>query len=242
MKISKRGMGGERKSDKVKGDGESLNNIDPRAEIKNRRYAFLIEYHLLPERPMHGSRKDGPSSSPSRGGPVRRPYSFISVGYSPCTRDMIPQVALEADPEIGQAFTTPVAMMEDCVAVVLETGATGTLVSGKWPDNHNVALDRNEYPELGPYSAQAQFPFRGSRGGPVVLAGDIAIGITGSSGRSTTSVAEADVPAVLRERATEALGGRFDFHDGVLALDRRRGGFSPDREFAGTFRPGRGLI
>ena len=76
----------------------------------------------------------------------------------------------------------------------------------------------------------------------MVLAGDIAIGITGSSGRSTTSVAEAGVPAVLRERATEALGGRFDFHDGVLALDRRCGGFSPEREFGGTFLPGRGLI
>ena len=95
-------------------------------------------------------------------------------------------------------------------AVVLDTGARANLVRFSWLQRHNRILERRGIPRVTTYPSQARFRFVYGRLGEVRYAADIPVGIAGNTGMFTASVLEADIPALLRKGAMEALGGQLD--------------------------------
>ena len=57
--------------------------------------------------------------------------------------------------------------------------------------------------------------------GGVCHAADITVGIAGSKGTFTAFVLDADIPALLRKGALEALAGQLDFARNALTLGSR---------------------
>ena len=82
-------------------------------------------------------------------------------------------------------------------AVVLGAGATASLASSKWPDNHNSHLRKMGFPDVDPYPAMARFKFRGGRVGEVRNPADIRVGVAGRRGAFTVFVLDADKGALV---------------------------------------------
>ena len=71
------------------------------------------------------------------------------------------------------------------------------------------------------YPSPARFRFGGGRLGQVSQAADIPVGVAGSKGNFPAFALEADIPALLREGAVEALGRPPDFSRDVSTLIKR---------------------
>ena len=101
--------------------------------------------------------------------------------------------------------------------VVLDAGATATLVCCRRLDHHRL-LERNGLQRVTAYPSKARFLSRGERLGEVRRAADIPAGIAGAQGVFTACVLDANIPALLRESAAEALGGQLDFSRDLVVL------------------------
>ena len=112
--------------------------------------------------------------------------------------------------------------------VVLNPGATANLVCSRWPARHNRILDWRGIPRVTTYPSKARSRFADGRLGEVRHAADIPVAIAGYRGMRTAFVLEADIPALLRKGAMEAIGGQLDFLHGSFNL-RRRGAQIPPR-------------
>ena len=91
--------------------------------------------------------------------------------------------------------------------VVLDTGATANLVCFRCLDHHNRLAERHGFRRVSTYPQKARFRLGDGRVGNVRHAVDIPAGIAGNTAKLTAFVLRADIPALLREGATEALGG-----------------------------------
>ena len=90
--------------------------------------------------------------------------------------------------------------------MVLDTGATANLACFPWLGDHNRILDPEGLQRASTYPSPARFRFGGGRLGQVSQAADIPVGVAGSKGNFPAFALEADIPALLREGAVEALG------------------------------------
>merc|ERR1712052_65500 len=70
------------------------------------------------------------------------------------------------------------------------------------------------------YPSAARFKFGDGRIGEVQYAANISVGIAGCKGTFTAFVMDAEVPALLRKGALEALGAQLDFAKDTLWLER----------------------
>ena len=77
----------------------------------------------------------------------------------------------------------------------------------KWLDRHDSNLERWRVPRAETFPARARFKFDDGRLRGVRLAATIPLGIPGGRGLSAAFVLEADIRAVLRKGALEAVGG-----------------------------------
>ena len=71
-----------------------------------------------------------------------------------------------------------------------------------------------------PYLSIARFKFGDGRIGEVKHAADIKVGVAGRKGTFAAFVLDADIPALLRKGALEALGAQLDFDKDMLSLLR----------------------
>ena len=74
--------------------------------------------------------------------------------------------------------------------------------------------------------AMARPKFEGGRVGEVEHAADIQVGAAGCRGACAARVLEADIPALLRKGALEALGGQLDFERDIMTI-RKHGVNAP---------------
>ena len=110
--------------------------------------------------------------------------------------------------------------------VVLDSGATASLAHFRWLENHNWPLGRRGYQKASTYPSSARFRFGDGCQGEVRRAADIPVAVVGRRGKFTAFVLGADIPALLREGALEAMGGQLDFPRDLLTL-RKRGVGTP---------------
>ena len=82
-------------------------------------------------------------------------------------------------------------------------------------------------PHISTQPAQARFKFGDGRMGDVEIAADITAGIAGPKGAFTDFALDAEIPALLRKGALEALRGRSDFSRGTPTLGSRGVGIPP---------------
>ena len=123
--------------------------------------------------------------------------------------------------------------------VALDTGATANLVCFSWLAHHNSILEKHEFPKVTANPSEARFGFGDGRFREVCRAAEIPAWVAGNKGKFTASVLGGGVPALLRQGAMEALGGRLDFLRGSL-LVRRQGVRAPLKgEYCGTLYPER---
>ena len=101
--------------------------------------------------------------------------------------------------------------------MVLDAGATANLVCYKWLENHNSFLERQGLEKAVPYPSNARFKFGDGRMGEVKHAADIKVGIAGCKGTFTAFVLDADIPALLRKGALDALGAQLNFEKDTLS-------------------------
>ena len=83
------------------------------------------------------------------------------------------------------------------------------------------------FPRVLTYPAQARFKFGDGRTGNVCFAADIAAGCAGAKGAFTAFALDADIPALLCEKALEAPAGQLDFARSTLTLGSRGFGITP---------------
>ena len=112
--------------------------------------------------------------------------------------------------------------------VVSETGATANLARFRWLEHRNRFLEGEGYQKVSTYRSSARFRFGDVRLGGVRHAVDIPVRIAGSTGEVTAFALGANIPALLREGAFEALEGQLDFPRDLLTL-RKRGATIPLR-------------
>ena len=104
--------------------------------------------------------------------------------------------------------------------VVLDTGATANLVCRAWVANRNLFLGELGMEKVRLYPSAARFKFGDGRIGEVQYAANITVGIAGRKGTFTAFVMDAEIPALLRKGALEALGAQLDFAKDTLLLER----------------------
>ena len=80
-----------------------------------------------------------------------------------------------------------------------------------WLARHNRILDRRGNPRVTTYPSQAGFCLGDGRHGQEHHAADFPAGVAGHRGMFTAFALEADIPALLRKGAMEALGGQWGF-------------------------------
>ena len=180
---------------------------------RNRCYACGSEYHLAPKCPQRRQGKpDGLTSPPSVTKAPRSSVSSILVGNLAwvCTEGA--RIPNGGDGQRGEGFSTAsgaggkvIYMKEDGVAI-FEEGAAANLVCFQWLNHHNSTLGKVGLPRVTTYPAPARFDFGIGRIGDGHFAADITAGIAGYRGNFTALVLDADIPALLRTRAVEALG------------------------------------
>ena len=91
--------------------------------------------------------------------------------------------------------------------MVLDTGATANHACFGWLDHHNRLLARKGYQKVPTYPSPARFRFVAGRLGEVRHAAGIPVGIAGGKGDFSACAPDADIPALFREGALDALGG-----------------------------------
>ena len=122
--------------------------------------------------------------------------------------------SFSATVEVGGRF----ARAHGDSVVVLLAGTAANLVCFKWLGNHISLPRKTGGPKVNTYLAMARFRFGDSRIGDVRYASDIKVGTPGSSGAVAAFVLEADVAALLRAGALEALGGQLDSARDALTI------------------------
>ena len=131
----------------------------------------------------------------------------------------------ESDREQSFAATADVEdlylVSQEAREVVLDTGATAKLACFSWLARHNRILGRRGIPRVTTCPSKATFRPGDGCLGEARHAADIPVGVAGIRGRLTAFAPEADIPALLRSRAMEALGGQLDFLRGSLNLRRQ---------------------
>ena len=105
--------------------------------------------------------------------------------------------------------------------VVLNTGATANIASIRWLARHSRILGNYGAPRVTTYSSKARCRFGDGRLGEVRHAADIPLRIAGNKGKHAAFAPDADIPALLRRGALEALGGQLEFLRGSLVLRRQ---------------------
>ena len=110
----------------------------------------------------------------------------------------------------------------------LDTGASAKLVCLKWLRHHNSLLAKFGYPAAAPYSAKANFTIRNWQ---VHHAAGVLVAIAGRRGMSNAFPVVADILALLRKGASEAMGGGLDVSRNCLRR-RRLGADAPRRSNA----------
>ena len=105
-------------------------------------------------------------------------------------------------------------------AVVLETGTTADLVCYKRLGNRHLFSGKQGFAEAAPYTSAAQFKFGDGRIGEVKRAADFKVVNAGCQGAFAKFVLGAEIPALLRKGALEALGAQLDFEKDTLPLLR----------------------
>ena len=115
--------------------------------------------------------------------------------------------------EAGGQFAAPSS--ESVVA--LGIGATANLVCRKWLENHNPFLDKRGLEKAVPYPSTARFKFGDGKIGEVQHAADIKVDVAGCTGALKAFVLDAEIPALLRKGALEALGAQLDFEKDALS-------------------------
>ena len=95
-------------------------------------------------------------------------------------------------------------------------------------------------PQISTYPACKRFLSVDGRLGEVRRAADITVGIAGRGGAATAVALEADIPALLRKGALEALGAQSDAASGVSTLRNQMGHYAPSVVAFGDGPPGRG--
>ena len=116
--------------------------------------------------------------------------------------------------EVGGRF---VCMRDDSVAVS-GAGATASAACVKWLEHHNSRLRQLGILKVSTYPTTARFKFGDGRVREVRYAADIKIGFAGRGGAFRAFALEPDIRALLREGASEALGGQLDFVRNVLGI------------------------
>ena len=102
-----------------------------------------------------------------------------------------------------------------------DTGATANLVGFRWLGRRNRILQRKGLPRVSTYPASARFKFGDRRLGKVHHAADIPVEIAGNKGKITALALEVDLPALLREGASEALGRQLDSSRNISTLRKQ---------------------
>ena len=157
----------------------------------------------------------------------RSSFSSIAIDPAPsaCSESYPPEK--KAEGHIEQSFSASpdsgcqlVCARDDSV-VVLDTGATANLVCFRWLSRHNSPLEQKGFLRVLTYPAQARFKFGDGRTGNVCFAADITEGTAGAKGALTAFALDADIPALLRKGALEALAGQLDFARNTLILGSR---------------------
>ena len=85
----------------------------------------------------------------------------------------------------------------------------------------NSISGQNGYPTVPTYPPLARFRPEDGRPGVVRHAADIQLGIAGNADKFSAIVLDADIPALLRKRATEALCGELAFPRDALELQKQ---------------------
>ena len=216
---------------KVNGGAQTLNGLYRETGLRNRRYRCDSGYHLAPGCPRCDTpRGDGSLSPQERDRAHRSSYSSISTetlapaqkaghiggGETGSTRDQ----SFAAPIDMGDLFLVSQA---DSVAV-LDTGATANLVRASWLARHNRIVEGYGIPRAPTYPSTARFVIGDGRLGEVSHAADIPGGIAGNKGKCAAFALDADIPALLRKGAMEALGGQLDCSRGSWVLRRHGGG------------------
>ena len=109
---------------------------------------------------------------------------------------------------------------------ILNSGATAKLACRCWLANRKSLLAQHGFPWVETYPTHARCQLGGGRMGDVCFAADITAGVSGPTGTSTAFVSYADIPALLREWAFEALGGKPDFSRDISDVRISRVGYS----------------
>ena len=225
----------------AKGDGQVMNDFDRRAGARNRCYACGSEYYLAPWRPQRRQWRPDIAPSSLQANIAPRPFlSLVPMDSSGSVSTEGTKKPKEGNgkrekslPTTLEAFMQLICTKEDSVAI-LDTVATANLVCFRWLNRHNSMLGKMGLPRVSPYPAQARFKFGDGRMGVARFAVDITADRAGAKGDFTAFVLDADIPALLRRGASEALGGQLEFPGDTLPLGFARGGNSPGSEWYGT--------
>ena len=133
----------------------------------------------------------------------------------------------DTEGESVQSFATTMdkgelfLVSQESSVALLDTGATANLAFSRRLARHNRILDRYGIERVFTCSSKATFRLGGRRLGEVRHAADIPVGIAGNKGKFAAFALNADIPALLRKGAMEALGGQLDFLRGSLVLRRQ---------------------
>ena len=102
--------------------------------------------------------------------------------------------------------------------VALDTGATANLVSFERLENHKSIVGKRGLRRKSSHTASARFKFGDGRRGEVRYAAEITVGTAACKDTLAAFASLADIPALLREGALEALVGQLDFASGVSTV------------------------
>ena len=197
------------------GGGQILNVTNKTAGLQKKCYLREIECHSLLKSPLENTSRSHPTSlSPCPRTDSRPPYSSISMESAvraqagkPPSRDDLGsdcEHSFSATLDLGGRFT----VADSGSAAVLGAGAAANLVCPKWLARHGGISERWSVPRAETHPKCARLTSGDGRLGRVRRAAEIPSGITGNRGKSSASVLEVDIPALLREGASEGLGGQ----------------------------------
>ena len=215
-KAQKKGVGKKKKDGvprrgrgNVIGAGQTLHGPSRRMGQRERRNRRDIEYHLAPKRPWRDTARGDRGPAPQERDEARRPsYSSISTDTP---------VSAQTRSDCEQAFSAALDMVglimvsKGDSVVVSDARATPNMACFRWLEHHHRLLERSGPQKASTNRSDARSRFGDGLPGEVRHAACIPAGVAGSKGMFIAFVLDADIPALLRKDAVEALGGQLDF-------------------------------
>ena len=195
----------ENKAENVNEGGEILNGSNQETGRRNRCYLRSSAYHLSPNCPRRGvSRRDSASVTPPSRSPDRPPYSSTSMESPVHAQDRGAPPQEDCGGNCEQSLSNhsdlvdQFALMDADTLAALDASATANLGCSNRLGRHNSIFEQRAFQMLRPIHL-------------VQNSNLVPVGIAGGRGEFTAFELEADIQALSRKEASEALGGQLDF-------------------------------